>query len=298
MPNTLAHVGAQGMATHEVLRDADPRWMYLGCVIPDLPRFLQRILLVAVPGIDPYALWAYLVVQASLFGGLLVCTAAALLTDRFWRTCAILEGNAALHLVLDALQTKWGTGVHFFAPVSWMPTNWGLFWPESITHLCVDGIGDIVHCLVRTGRHSPAIESHSARRGPISGDCPFAGRLRSDPPVSAPRSRRGRCAFPEGPARVRERVGHRVALDQARYVNTPDGPRLELYKGRVQLRVEKLDVQPPATVSVRGVLTGADTIRVTDHYVHAGRMRDYPSYLRLAFIAIVWTIAGWRAYRT
>ena len=30
-----------------------------------------------------------------------------------------------------------------------------------------------------------------------------------------------------------ERVGHRVALDQARYVNTPDGPRLELYKGRV-----------------------------------------------------------------
>ena len=95
-----------------------------------------------------------------------------------------------------------------------------------------------------------------------------------------------------------ERVGHRVALDQARYVNTPDGPRLELYKGRVQLRVEKLDVQPPATVSVRGVLTGADTIRVTDHYVHAGRMRDYPSYLGLAFIAFVWTIAGWRAYRT
>ena len=63
------------MATHEVLRDADPRWMYLGCVIPDLPRFLQRILLVAVPGIDPYALRAYLVVQASFFGYLLACAA-------------------------------------------------------------------------------------------------------------------------------------------------------------------------------------------------------------------------------
>lgn len=127
MPNTLAHVGAQGMATHEVLRDADPRWMYLGCVIPDLPWILQRILLVAVPGVDPYAPQAYLVVQASLFGGLLVCTAAALLTDRFWQTCVILGGNAALHLVLDALQTKWGSGVHFFAPVSWTSTNWGLF---------------------------------------------------------------------------------------------------------------------------------------------------------------------------
>jgi hypothetical protein len=28
--------------------------MHLGYVIPDLPRFLQRILLFAVPGIDPY----------------------------------------------------------------------------------------------------------------------------------------------------------------------------------------------------------------------------------------------------
>ena len=75
MPNTLAHVGAQGMATHEVPRDADHRWMYLGCVIPDLPWILQRILLVAVPGIDPYALRAYLVVQASFFGYLLACAA-------------------------------------------------------------------------------------------------------------------------------------------------------------------------------------------------------------------------------
>jgi hypothetical protein len=28
--------------------------MHLGYVIPDLPRFLQRILLFAVPRIDPY----------------------------------------------------------------------------------------------------------------------------------------------------------------------------------------------------------------------------------------------------
>jgi hypothetical protein len=286
------------MATHEVLRDADPRWMYLGCVIPDLPWILQRILLVAVPGIDPYALWAYLVVQASLFGGLLVCTAAALLTDRFWRTCAILEGNAALHLVLDALQTKWGSGVHFFAPVSWTSTNWGLFWPESIVTYGLTTLG--VLYIVWHGRASIRQRLNLIRpggvrlagivvllavyftiplfllHGPVEADAHSLKALH----VSA------------------ERVGHRVALDQARYVNTPDGPRLELYKGRVQLRVEKLDVQPPATVSVRGVLTGADTIRVTDHYVHAGRMRDYPSYLGLAFIAFVWTIAGWRAYRT
>lgn len=94
-----------------------------------------------------------------------------------------------------------------------------------------------------------------------------------------------------------EQVGDRVALDRAQYVETPDGPRLKYYGGRVQMQAEGLDVQPPSTVSVRGVLTGADTIRVTDHHLHAGRLRDYPSYLGLAFIAFVWTIAGWRAYR-
>ena len=95
-----------------------------------------------------------------------------------------------------------------------------------------------------------------------------------------------------------EQVGDRVALDRAQYVETPDGPRLKYYGGRVQMQAEGLDVQPPSTVSVRGVLTGADTIRVTDHHLHASRLRDYPSYLGLAFIAVVWTIAGWRAYRT
>jgi hypothetical protein len=286
------------MATHEVLRDADPRWMYLGCVIPDLPWILQRILLVAVPGIDPYALWAYLVVQASLFGGLLVCTAAALLTDRFWQTCVILGGNAALHLVLDALQTKWGSGVHFFAPVSWTSTNWGLFWPESIVTYGLTTLG--VLYIVWHGRASIRQRLNLIRpggvrlagivvllavyftiplfllHGPIEADAHSLKALRTSV----------------------EQVGDCVALDRAQYVETPDGPRLKYYGGRVQMQAEGLDVQPPATVSVRGVLTGADTIRVTDHYVHAGRMRDYPSYLGLAFIAFVWTIAGWRAYRT
>ena len=297
MPNTLAHVGAQGVATQGVLRDADPRWMYLGCVIPDLPWILQRILLVAVPEIDLYPLRAYLVVQASLFGCLLVCAAAALLSNHFWRTCAILGGNAALHLVLDGLQTKWGSGVHFFAPVSWTSTSWGLFWPESIVTYGLTTLGVLYIVwhgwasicqrlnLIRPGgvRVAGIVVLLAAYfltplfllRGPIEADTRSLKALSTSA----------------------ERVGQHVALDRARYVDTPDGPRLKLYRGRVQLRVRELDVQPPATVSVRGVLTGANAIRVTDHHLHAGRLRDYPSYLGLAVIAIVWIIAGWRAYR-
>ena len=31
----------------------------------------------------------------------------------------ILALNSVFHLILDSLQTKWGNGVHLFAPVSW-----------------------------------------------------------------------------------------------------------------------------------------------------------------------------------
>jgi hypothetical protein len=72
--------------------------------------------------------------------------AAALLAQAFWRTWAILGGNAVLHLILDAMQTKWGNGVHFLVPFSWDLTNWGLFWPESaVTYgLTAFGLGYIL----------------------------------------------------------------------------------------------------------------------------------------------------------
>ena len=41
----------------------------------------------------------------------------------------VLAGNCFFHLVLDALEIKWGNGVHLFAPLSWTLTHNGMVWP-------------------------------------------------------------------------------------------------------------------------------------------------------------------------
>ena len=42
MPNTLVHFGAQGAASHALRRRLDPRFVHLGCLLPDLPWILRR----------------------------------------------------------------------------------------------------------------------------------------------------------------------------------------------------------------------------------------------------------------
>jgi hypothetical protein len=296
MPNTLAHVGVQSIATRSALPDVRLKWVYLGCVIPDLPWILQRALLFAVPGIDPYALQAYTIVQASLFGCLFLCAAAALLSESVWGTFAILGGNAVLHLVLDAMQTKWGAGAHFLAPFSWASTNWGLFWPESIATYSLTALG--LACVVWYWR--PALRQPLGLVRPdafrlVGGGVLLVGYftvpfLLLQGPLGADASSLKTLS---GSA---SQVGHRAALDRVQYVDAREGPRLETYRGRKQMQVEGLEVQPPATVSVRGVLVAENKIRVTDHHVHIGRLRDYPSYVGLAFIAILWVNAVMREY--
>lgn len=298
MPNTLAHVGVQGLAGRATVKGTELPWVYLGCLIPDLPWILQRVVLYVVPGVDPYALQAYTIVQASLLGCLLVGAAAALWSANFWRTYSILGGNVLLHLVLDAMQTKWGSGAHFFAPVYWKATNWGLFWPESTATYMLTAVG-----LAYVVWHWPL----GVRQKPelIWPGVPrlFGSALLLVGYFAAP------FALLQGPIRadahsirtLREsdaRVGHPVELDRVQYVEARKGPRLVHYRGSVLLRAENLDIEPPATVSVRGVIAGENKVRVTDHHVHAGSLRDYPSYLGLAFIAVVWMGALATAYKT
>ena len=131
MPNTLAHVGVQVAISRALWRDAELRWISLGCVIPDLPWIAQRAITTLLPQIDPYEMRFYAVAQASLAVSLVACAGFALLSRRPRHLFLLLSVNAVLHLLLDALQTKWANGVHLFAPFSWTIWNAGWFWPES-----------------------------------------------------------------------------------------------------------------------------------------------------------------------
>lgn len=288
MPNTLAHAGAQGLATRTALPDADLKWVYLGCVIPDVPWILQRVARVGVPGLDPYLLRSYVIIQASLLGCLVLSTAVALLARDFWRVLALLGGNAGLHLVLDAMQTKWGNGVHFFAPVSWEITNWGLFWPESIPTYTLTAFGLLYmgwHWRA-SGRDPPEAMWPGVSR--VVGIVILLGSYVLGPlvilqqPIEADAHSLNTLSQSDG------KVGRSVAMDRARYGQTKNGYVLFHFGGRV--RVEDMGISAPATVSVRGVFTAEDKIRVNRLHVHASGLRDYPSYLGLTLIAAIW---GW-----
>ena len=147
MPNTLGHLGLQALLTARLRADVrldDLRWVALGCVVPDLPWILRRVLLGVVPGLDDVPLRAYAIVQSSLLVSLIMAAALACLAARPRRAGLLLGSNVALHLALDAAQTKWGNGVVLFAPFDFHPLNLGWFWPESPTSLLLTLTGVVV----------------------------------------------------------------------------------------------------------------------------------------------------------
>ncbi len=119
MPNTLAHFGVQSVLSHAALHDAEPKWVILGCLIPDLPWIFQRVVAELFPRVPAYELRLYVIVQASLGISLLLCATVALLTSAPFKVFRILAVNTLVHLLLDACQIKWANGVHLFAPFSW-----------------------------------------------------------------------------------------------------------------------------------------------------------------------------------
>ena len=133
MPNTLGHLGVQGVVTRALIRDADLKWICAGVVVPDVPWILQRALRWVLPVELAVDLRLYVIVQASLAWTLVLAGALALATAAPGRVFRVLSLGAVVHLVLDAAQIHWGNGVHFLAPASWRLTRFGLFWPESAT---------------------------------------------------------------------------------------------------------------------------------------------------------------------
>lgn len=295
MPNTLAHVGAQGLATRTTVGDIDLKWVYLGCVIPDVPWILQRAARVALPGIDPYFLRSYVVLQASLLGCLLFSAAIALMFRGPEKMFAVLGGNTLMHLGLDAIQTKWGSGVHFWAPFFWDLTNWGVFWPESLPTyiLTVSGLLYIMWNWRLSVSEPPSFTWPRARR--LMGILILLGGYFIGPLFLLHEPIEANTHSLEVLRETQGRTGRPVELDRARYVSKSGGHILKHYGGQVQ--VEELQIQAPAIVSVRGVFTAPHKVRVNKLHVHSGGLRDYPSYLGLALIAVVWGSATLKRYQ-
>lgn len=289
LPNTLAHLGIQALATRAIVRLPDPKWIYLGCVIPDLPWIVRRVAAAFVPGIDLVALRLYVIAQSTLAVSLLLCGALALVSQAPRKIFAILSLNVLLHLLLDALQTKWGNGAHLFAPISWETLNLGLFWPESTATvvLTASGLGIIGWSYWR-GVESPV---------GLCGDRPprlmFAAALLSAyavlPWILLSGAEASDTHFLRTISSGSARAGREIAVDRADFVQDEKGGRLRLYSGEEVSVIGRVPLES-AVVSVRGRFRDSRTLVIQEFHVHAARLRNLGSYIGLALVAIAWLL--------
>lgn len=284
MPNTLVHFAAQGAASHALWRRLDPRWIYLGCLLPDLPWILRRALVGLGVPVDPFDLRLYTMAQASLLCTLLLAAALALATLAPRRVFAVLGLNALLHLLLDATEIKFGNGVHLFAPLSWRMTSFDLLPGESLVYgvLTLAGVLLVAWEILRPRAVVDGLERRPARLAAAAA-CLAAYFLA---PLPFLRAVEASDSYSVKTLRERDaRPGRAVGLDRVPFRATPAGGFIRLWTGEEVRAIGDLPAHD-AAVSLHGTFVERDVLRVDALHVQQ-RDRDWPSYLGLGLLALV-----------
>ena len=186
MPNTLAHLGVQALVGRAVLPSIPMGWVWLGCILPDMPWIGQRAVQMLATDVSAFDLRLWAIGQSSLFFCLVGAAGFACLSRRLVPVCGTLALGCFLHLLMDAIQTKWGNGVILAAPWNWSMVNAGLYWPEdwpTLALTALGGVGVLVGGAVLArersfGRGTTASRSGRAASGSV--DDRAVGRDRGD----------------------------------------------------------------------------------------------------------------------
>jgi len=94
---------------------------------------------------------------------------------------------------------------------------------------------------------------------------------------------------------VSARPGRTVGLDRTSFIAGPAGGAVEMWNGE-RVRVTGAAPDHDARVSLYGTFLEPDLLRV-DRYVEHRGGRDWPSYLALALLALLW-VRPWLPIRT
>jgi hypothetical protein len=287
MPNTLVHFGVQGITSRGLFRNVDIKWILLGCVVPDIPWILRRAIFLSIEGVNRYDLHLYASVQASFAFALILCGFFAVLSKKPRLIFSVLAFNSLFHLLLDAVEIKWGNGVHLFAPFSWDLLTFALVWPESLVIRLLTAFG-FIYSLWMLGRSAlqPVDLSFSPPLRIFLASVLLIGYFASP------------LAFLQGPAvkdnhsvetlrAFEDRPGKHVDLDRRPYTKRRTGDTVRTFAGE-DLRVVGEQSSTSGHVSIRGVFIDSKTINAHDLHEAKGWLRDGPSYIGIAIFMIVW----------
>ncbi|MEE8105570.1 MAG: hypothetical protein V3T86_08565 [Planctomycetota bacterium] len=293
MPNALAHFGVQGLVSRGLWREGDARWIYLGCILPDVAWVLHRITRATLAGsVDLLDLRLYAMIQASLLFSVVLAAACAALTSQARRVFILLLFNCTLHLLLDACQTKWGNGVHLFAPYSWELTNFGFFWPDSWpTYVLTIGGLAIIAWEFRRPRGLLVPMRPTGKR--LAASALLVALYLVAPvyffePAELSDSHSIRTL-----RRTAHRMPRSVAFDRNEYVHTDQGTFLRAWNGEVlQLHFDLYESTAlpdhNAEVSLWGWFWGTSSVKVHGLHVHTGPSRDWPTYVGFLLLLVIW----------
>ncbi len=285
MPNTLVHFAAQGAASRGVWPRLDARWIYLGCLLPDLPWILRRAVVGLGLPVDPFDLRLYTMALASLAGTLLLCAALAAVTAAPRLVALVLGTNALLHLLLDATELKFGNGVHLGAPFSWRMTSFDLLPGESLVYIVLAAAGALLVAweLSRPRNAivgfvwSPSRLAASAAllAAYLVFPLPFLGAIQASDSYSVKTLRE-----------VDARAGRTVRLDRTAFHAMPDGGVVHLWTGE-DVRAAGERPAHDAMVSLEGTFLAPDVLRIDRLFVHRHN-RDWSSYVALVLLGLLW----------
>jgi hypothetical protein len=290
VPNTLVHFAVQGAASRGLWRRVDPRFIYLGCLLPDVPWILRRTVVGVGFPVDVFDLRLYTMALASLAGTLVLGAALAVTTAAPRVVFAVLGVNALLHLLLDATELKFGNGVHLAAPFSWRMTSFELLPGESPVYLALAAAGALLvaweltrprNAIVGFVPTPPRLAASAALLGAyLAFPLPFLGAIEASGSYSVKTLRE-----------VEARPGRTVSLDRTAFLATPAGGFIQLWTGE---RVRATGALPArdATVSLDGTFLAPDVLRVDRLFEHR-HDRDWPSYVALVLLAALWARPYW-----
>lgn len=286
MPNTLVHMGLQGTITKAFFRRSDLKWVYIGCIVPDIPWIIQRIFMALPTPINLYDLRLYSIAQASFFSCMILSLALAMVSRRTGSVFLILSLNSLLHLIIDACQIKWGNGVHLFAPVRWEMVNFGLFWPNgTFTHILT--AGGLIFTLFMWPRSIR--ESNQDLR--FSSNRCFVFLILLCAYIMLP------FLFIEGLNRADshfvhtfrhhgQRSGKPIVLDRVPY--NPGNNEGSIHVFDESIAIKGFSAPKPVLVSIKGVFETPDLLKVNDVHVHPRFLRSAASYVGLGLVIAVW----------
>jgi hypothetical protein len=283
LPNTLIHIAVQAPLSRGLFRKIEIPWILAGAIIPDIPWIFQRAA-IALQLADPYQIRLYVTIQASLCFCLLFSIALASFSRRPLRIFALLSFNCTIHLLLDALQIKWGNGVHFFAPFSWQPTNFGVFWPEHFSSYFI-ALFAIIYLLL----NAKTIIGQGLNITPPSKRRLTAAILPLLVYLAFPLTLMSQLEESDSNhiwtlKHKENRIGKYVEIDRAYYSIRDD--KITIFTDE-SFTLTGNTPEKSGTISIRGEFTAPHIIKTSMFHMHNG-YRNYASQLGLLLSLIIW----------